>query len=155
MSDNAAASKRTGRTVLFLFIGAFAVIIGANMTLLYSAIGSWPGLETRNAYADSLGFDDRRRAQLALNWVADVSYDHGDVVLNLRDGDGNAVVLKDLVVVVGRATYDREDRVVALENFKENYRGTTELAAGNWLVKIAATSFDGEKFRQRLPLIVK
>lgn len=155
MSDTRTASQRTGRKVLFLFLGAFGIIVGANMALLYSAIGSWPGLESRNAYVDSLGFQDRREAQVALNWVADVSYQQGDVVLNLRDGAGKAVLLQELVVVVGRATYDREDRIVELSSFQDSYRGGTDLVPGNWQVKVSAVSFEGEKFRQRLSLIVK
>ena len=155
MSSTKSESQIWGRKVLFMFLGAFAVIVAANMTLLYSAIGSWPGLESRNAYADSLGFEDRRNAQVALNWLADVRYEDGDVVLSLKDGAGKAVALQDLVVVVGKATYDRDDSIVEFEQYQDAFRGTIELGAGNWQVRVAAVGFAGEKFRQRLPLIVK
>lgn len=155
MTKQLTASQRTGRKVFWLFIAGFGLIVSVNMGLLYSALGTWPGLETRNAYADSLGFEDRRNAQVALNWFAKVSYENGDVVLSLKDGNGKAVALSELVLIVGRATYDRDDAPLEMNSFQDSYRGKRELPPGNWQVRIAATGFDGDKFRQRLPLIVR
>ncbi|MCP5073355.1 MAG: FixH family protein [Rhodobacteraceae bacterium] len=148
-------SEITGRKVFLVFVGAFGIIIAANLALVYSAIGSWPGLETRNAYVESLGFEERRSAQEALNWVAFVNYEAGDIVLNLKDTTGKSVFLQDLTVVVGLATYDHSDRVVDMSAFKDNYRGATALTPGNWQVRVAARGLDGEEFRQRLSLIVR
>ncbi|MCP5086652.1 MAG: FixH family protein [Rhodobacteraceae bacterium] len=145
----------TGRKVLLMFLGAFGIIILANLALVYSAIGSWPGLETRNAYVESLSFEERRSAQDELNWDAAVKYDNGDVVLTLSDGAGNPVSLKQLVVVVGLATNDHSDRTVEMSRSLSNYHGSTDLNPGNWQVRVAAFGFDGEEFRQRLPLIVR
>ena len=34
----------TGRTVLAITVGAFAVILAANLTLAFSAVGTFPGV---------------------------------------------------------------------------------------------------------------
>lgn len=155
MSSTKTASQRTGRKVLALFVGGFGVIIGVNMVLLYSAIGSWPGLETKNAYSAALGFDQRRKAQEALNWVAISDYKNGDVVITLRDDNNKSVPLKELNVIVGRATRDNEDRTVIMDSFADSHRGATDLAAGNWQVRIHAIDQLGNEFRQIQSLIVE
>ncbi len=155
MSSTKTASQRTGRKVLALFVGGFGVIIAVNMVLLYSAIGSWPGLETRNAYSAALGFDQRRKAQEALNWIVVSDYQKGDLVVTVRDGSGKSVPLKELNVIAGRATYDREDRVVEMDSFADSHRGATDLAPGNWQVRIHAIDQFGNEFRQIQSLIVE
>jgi len=151
----ASPSKMTGRKVFFIFVGCFSVVIAANLALLFAAIGSWPGLEAKNAYAESLGFDDRQKAQAALNWVADVAYETGDVVLRVRNGAGKPVYFQSLKAVVGMATYDRADQALEFSQFQDSYRGPVALAPGNWQLQIVAIGLEGEKFRQRLSLVVR
>jgi len=155
MSAVKTESRRTGRTVLFLFLGAFGVIFSVNMGLLYFALGTWPGLETKNAYSAALGFDKRRTAQEALNWVATSDYQDGDIVISVLDGSSKAVPLKSLKVIVGRATRDNRDREVVMDSFADVHRGATDLSAGNWQVRIHATDLFGNEFRQIQSLIVR
>ena len=147
--------KITGWTVFTIFAGCFGIIILANLALVYAAVGSWPGLEAKNTYVEALGFDDRQKAQAALNWVVETDYEDGDVVLEFTDGTGKPVYLQSLNVIVGLATKDAVDQTVAVSQFRRSYRGTVDLTPGNWQVRIAAVGLDGEPFRQRLSLIVR
>ncbi len=149
------ASQRTGRKVFALFLLGFGVIISVNMGLLYFALGSWPGLETKNAYSAALGFDVRRKAQESLNWVVASDYQDGEIVITVRDGKNTSVPLKDLNIIVGRATRDDQDRVVEMDGFADSYRGDTVLSPGNWQVRIHAVDQLGNEFRQIQSLIVE
>ncbi len=155
MSTSESTSKRTGRMVFALFFGGFGIIFSVNMILLYFALGSWPGLETKNAYAAALGFDQRRKAQESLNWVVASDYKDGEIVVTVRDGRNKNVPLKDLNIIVGRATRDNQDRVVEMDSFADSHRGNTVLTPGNWQVRIHAVDQLGNEFRQIQSLIVE
>ena len=73
----------TGRKVFFITAGAFAVIIGVNVTMAVLAVGTFPGLEVKNSYVASQSFDakiGRHRKRSAGTFEADVSktvcFDH-------------------------------------------------------------------------------
>ena len=155
MSAAKTESQRTGRKVFALFLAGFGVIISVNMVLLYFALGTWPGLETKNAYSAALGFDARRKAQEALNWVVVSDYQDGEIVITVRDSHNKSVPLRTLDILVGRATRDNEDRVVEMDSFSDSHRGTTYLEPGNWQVRIHAVDQLGNEFRQIQSLIVE
>lgn len=58
----------TGKHVLAITVSAFALIIGVNVFMAYSAIQTFPGLETDNSYVASQQFDRLKAAQLGLGW---------------------------------------------------------------------------------------
>ncbi len=145
----------TGRKVGAIFLGGFGTIIAANLTLLYFAIGSFPGIEVKNTYADSMGFEQRRAAQETLNWRTAATFDGRDVILSITDRSGKTVYVSDLSAIVGLATREGQDRPVDLLFGGSDYRAAMDLAAGNWQLRLAATAQDGTSFRQILPLIVR
>ncbi len=145
----------TGFHVMAIFCGAFAVIIGVNLVMAYSAIGTFPGLETRAPYNESLTFQERRAAQNKLNWVSTVSYKPGQVILNLTEANGTAVVIPDVKLVIRRATTSDMDRDVPVEFDGHNYIGQTDIPAGNWQARIFATALNGAKFTRILSLYIK
>lgn len=145
----------TGRKVGAIFLGGFATIIAANLTLLYFALGSFPGVEVKHTYADSLGFEQRRAAQETLHWQTASSYDGRDVILSIADRSGKTVYVNDLSAVVGLATRDGQDRPVDLLFSGSDYRAAMDLPVGNWQLRLVATAQDGTEFRQILPLIIR
>lgn len=145
----------TGRKVGAIFLCAFGTIIAANLTLLYFALGSFPGIEVKNTYADSLGFEQRRAAQETLHWNTDARFDGGDVILSITDRTGEPVYVNDLSAVVGLATRDGHDKPVDLLFSGSDYRAPLDLQAGNWQLRLVAIAQDGTAFRQILPLIVR
>lgn len=145
----------TGRKVGAIFLGGFGTIIAANLTLLYFALGSFPGIEVKNTYTDSLGFEQRRTAQETLHWRTDARFDGSDVVLSITDRSGKPVYIRDLNAMVGLATRDGQDRALDLLFSGSDYRAPVDLPAGNWQLRLVATAQDGTGFRQILPLIVR
>lgn len=156
--DDQASGARplTGRQFLFILLGAFAVILTANLTLAFSALNTFPGLEVRNSYIASRGFDERRAAQEALGWSVAVRYERGVFGLQVSDAEGRAADnIAEIDVVVGRPTHEREDRRPELERVAETYAAPMDLAPGAWSVRVNATASDGTAFQQRLSLHVR
>ena len=55
----------TGRHMLLGMLAFYAVIIGANLTMAFSATRSWTGLLTDNVYIESQRYNDTLRANRA------------------------------------------------------------------------------------------
>ncbi len=144
----------SGRKVALMFCGAFATIIGANLALVYSAVGSFPGLETRQPYIEAQSFETRRLAQERLSWVTDVSYSNGRIVLDLKHSNGNAVVIPGVSARVGKATSYQSDQILTLEFDGKKYVADIDLPKGNWQVQLRAKALDGTDFQRTIPLLI-
>ena len=154
---NIQTSKRrlTGRKVALMFCGAFATIIGANVALIYSAFGTFPGLETRQPYVEAQSFEKRRIAQERLSWVSSLSYENNKVVLKLTEAGGATVVVSEMKMRVGKATGHQSDQNLTLEFNGKVYTADIDLPAGNWQGQIRTTALDGTDFRRTLPLLIE
>lgn len=148
------ARPLTGRKVLVITLGAFAVILGANLTLLYAAIGSFPGLEVRNSYVASQVFDVEREAQERLGWSSAVAYADGVLDLRLTGSGGAPARPAAIAARIGRMTTTRDDRVLDLTAGAAGWSAALDLDPGPWAIWIEATAADGTAFRQRLPFSV-
>jgi len=144
----------TGRHVLAITLGAFAVVVGANMALLFAALGSFPGLEVKNSYVASQQFDDRRAAQEALGWTAGVDYADGRLSLRLQDSDGLRTSARSVAGLAGRATHTRDDRVLDFIPAPNGWQAAVALPPGRWHVNFTAVARDGTPFSQQLSLWV-
>ena len=144
-----------GRHVAMMFCGAFAVIIGVNLALAYSAVGTFPGLETRAPYNESLTFEARRQAQNKLNWNSVVSYEAGQVTLILTEAGGGTVVTPNVSLVIRLATSDDYDQDVTMQFDGHKYVGQVDLPAGNWQARVFATALDGTEFTRTLSLYIR
>jgi nitrogen fixation protein FixH len=143
----------TGRMVLAGMVGAFGIIIAVNLTMAYLAIGTFPGLETRNSYVASQQFQAARDAQVALGWTAKASYQDGQLRIDFT-GPNGVVNPATLDATLGRAT--RIDQDIA-PDFQFDGRGhvaTVQIAPGYWNVRLDAWDVDGTRFRQRLQILV-
>jgi nitrogen fixation protein FixH len=145
----------TGKHVLAVTVGAFAVIIGVNVVLAYKAVSTFPGLEVQNSYVASQGFDKRKAAQEALGWTMTPSYESGRMTLAFHGPDGLPVRVNDLQVLVGRTTEASEDRFPDFTLDGDLYAADLPLGIGKWMVKVTALSDDGTLFEQRSELFVK
>ncbi|MGC3938858.1 FixH family protein [Roseobacter sp. EG26] len=149
------ATKRlTGRHVAIIFVSGFAIIIGVNLLLAYSAIATFPGLEVKNSYVASQQFDRDRDAQTKLGWSVALKAEETDVILSITDKKGDPVKVKSLETTLGRATHVRDDQKPAFVFDGRNYVASVTLAEGNWNLRMVAIADDGTAFRQRVPLHV-
>lgn len=126
----------TGRHVLIIVVTAFAVIIAANMTMLFAATGSFPGLVVKNSYVAGQGWDARAAAQRDLGWSATVDYREGALWIALVDVEGEPVTGVAPMVSIGRPTTDIEDRAVVVVADGAQFRAPIELPEGRWRIDL-------------------
>ena len=142
-------TELTGKHVLAITVGAFAVIIGVNALLAYKAISTFPGLEVQNTYVASQSFDARKAAQEALGWTMTPDYADGRMQLTFLDRDGRPVNMQNLQVLVGRTTEAKDDVWPAFMPLGDAYAADVVLGKGKWMIKVTASSADGTLFEQR------
>ncbi len=147
--------KLTGWHVLFIFVGAFGVIITVNLTLAFNAVRTFPGLEVDNSYVASQTFDARRDAQLALGWTVGAEYAGDRLVLSITDRAGQPVQIERMEATLGRATHVKDDRTPAFVFDGTAYVAAERLAPGNWNLRMKAIAPDGTMFQQRIPIYVR
>lgn len=148
-------AELTGKHVFAITASAFAVIIGVNLVLAVKAVSTFPGLEVKNSYVASQGFNDRKAAQEALGWTLTPAYDQGRITLAFTDSAGLPVQVENLQVLVGRTTEASNDSFPAFALEGDRYAADLPLAKGKWMVKVTATSPDGTLFEQRSELFVR
>lgn len=148
-------TELTGRHVFAITASAFAVIIGVNFLLAWKAVSTFPGLEVKNSYVASQGFDERKSAQEALGWTMQPSFEAGRIKLAFLDRDGLPVRVSDLEVLVGRTTEAKDDVWPDFAPLGDAYAADVALARGKWMVKVTAKAEDGTLFEQRSVFLVK
>ncbi len=144
----------TGRHVFLIFIGFFGTIISVNLFMAYMAVGTFPGLEARNGFAESQTFEARRDAQEALGWQVGATLADGVLAIAFTDAAGAPVDVAGLEAVVGRATSVSEDRTPDFTYRSGTFRTPMTLAPGNWNIRLTARAPDGTAFERRVPLRV-
>ena len=140
----------TGRMVLGITVAAFAVIIGVNLVLAFSAVRTFPGLEVGNSYVASQNFDRDRAAQSTLHWTVTPDYDGRVMTLAIRDAAGRPVKAQSLTATIGRPTHKRDDVTPDFTYRGGLWSAPVTLAPGAWNIHLTATAPDGTPFRQRI-----
>lgn len=153
--DKPSAKPLTGRHVAAITVGAFAVIVGVNLVMAWQAVSTFPGVEVRNSYVASQGWNAARRAQEALGWTLRQDYADGALTLRFTDAAGLPAPVAALSVLVGRATEARSDQTPVFVQEGGAYRAAVDLPPGKWMLRVEAEAPDGTRFRQRLSLTVK
>lgn len=148
-------TELTGKHVLGITVGAFAVIISVNVLMAFKAVSTFPGLEVQNSYVASQGFNSRKAAQESLGWDVSPSYEAGQVRLAFTDRDGLPVAVESLEVLIGRTTSTMDDARPVFVAMGEVYSADLDLARGKWMVKVLARSPDGTLFERRSELFVR
>lgn len=128
----------TGRHVLMIAVTAFAVIIAANMTMLFAATGSFPGLVVKNAYVAGQGWNERTAGQQALGWAPEVSYRNGVLSVLIKGAKPADLDGMSLTALVGRPTHDAEDQTVVLMGQRTRFTAPISLTAGAWRIEITS-----------------
>lgn len=146
--------RLTGRTVLMIAIGAFGVILAANLTLAYNAVNTFSGLVVENSYIASQHFDARREAQEALGWTLEIDHDGERLRLDFTDANGAVVRPDTLQFTIARPNSRHEDGTALLSAYEGGYVADLPLGPGNWNLDINATAVDGTAFIQRRSLFI-
>jgi len=132
----------TGRTVLFVLVAFFGVVIGVNLIMMKFAIQSLPGTEVDSAYRASLAYEREiaaARDQSARNWKVDARVRRnadGDATLQVEAADNSGLPMSGLKFQgrFERPIDKRADRPVVLAEVGRGiYRGTAAgIASGQW-----------------------
>lgn len=145
----------TGFHVLVFTCAAFGIIISVNFYMAFQAIGTFPGLETKNSYVASQKFDADRAAQLALGWQVSADVADDTLRLTILDAAGRPVDPARITATLGRATHVGEDMTPAFTFDGQAHVAPVALAGGNWNLRLDAQAADGTHFRQRIVLHVR
>jgi len=144
----------TGRKMLIVMLVFFGVIISVNVYMAYSAVSTFPGLEVENSYVASQQFNERAAAQRALGWTVEFTQEGDEVVLNLQDSDGVAVIPAAISATLGRPTFSGEDILLEFRLVGNEYRAKVDLASGPWRLFLDAVAQDGTLYKKRMHLLV-
>lgn len=149
----------TGRHMLAVLIGFFAVVIGANAVLAVVATGSWTGLVAPNGYVESQHYNevlaDARRQEL-LGWRSALEGGADGLVFTIADSTGRPLPGLTVAARIGRPTNEADDRAVDLEDRGDGrYAAAGGLAAGAWTVEVTARDSAGRHYRRIFRLWVR
>ena len=131
------------RYLWIVFPLMFLFVAGANGTLVYFAMTSWPGLAYENASERGRKFNRvlaEEEKESALGWRLDLRYSDGAVIVDARDRDGQALVDLALVGTLVRPLGGTDDRKL---EFRPAGPGKYEAIAdlplkGQWEVRLVA-----------------
>ena len=157
----------------WIFVAGMLVVVAVNVVLVTYAIGTFPGLETEDAYRKGLAHNETlaaAQAQDARGWRVDVRYApraqptteaaravlEGELVITLLDKAGEPLRDLQVTAAVVRPTRAGFDTRVEMEprGFGE-YRAEVNLPlAGQWDVRISARRGD-ESFQATRRIIVQ
>jgi nitrogen fixation protein FixH len=132
----------TGRHMLFLMIAFFAVVISVNMAMAVIASGSWTGLVVKNSYVASQQFNERTaelERSAAMDVHASLSYQKGEVVVQLNDSSGAFLGVDALALRIGRPSFDGQDRSLTMSCGSDGAcRAQAKLGPGIWTGEVEA-----------------
>jgi nitrogen fixation protein FixH len=151
-TDHGDKGRLTGRHVALIFAGFFGTIFAVNGFMAWMAVGTFPGLEAKNGFAESQTFEARRDAQEALGWNVGATIANGVLAIAFTDANGAPVEVASMDAVVGKATSVAHDRVPEFTYRGGIFRTPMELAPGNWNIRLTAQAPDGTLFERRVVL---
>ncbi|MFY0633948.1 MAG: FixH family protein [Vannielia sp.] len=148
-------SEITGGQVFAVTAGAFAVIIGVNLTMAWKAVSTFPGLEVTNSYVASQEFDRKRAAQEALGWKAVPRYENGVLTIAMTGAGGVPAAVEGFSAMIGRTTERQHDVEPEFAAEGSRFLARVVLTKGRWEIRVSAQAADGTPFEQRLILTVR
>jgi nitrogen fixation protein FixH len=153
--------ERRSRWIPWAFVAFFGVVLAANAAMVVSAIISWPGLETQQAFQRGLAHDDALEAaaaQAALGWQVAFAFEQtgertGALRLDLADRFGNTLQDAKVRAALVRPTHGGHDLAVDVpHHYGGRYLQDIALPlAGQWEVRVHVVAQDGEyRLRERI-----
>lgn len=145
----------TGRHMLLLICGFFAVVIGVNVLMAVSASRTWTGLVVQNSYVESQRFQEKHeqaRAQMDAGWHFGIGYDGGKVTFSAKDDAGAVLALEGVGAFLRRPVGGHDDLTLELLRNGDTYSAPTFLASGVWdvTVTIDETALGRIEFERRI-----
>lgn len=148
----------TGRFVLICMVAFFGIVTAVNGVMMTLAIRSFPGIDPRNGYERSQGYNAeiaaaRRQAESGVNATTGLRLRDGSLTIEatLTDRTGTGLAQQDVEVALLHPSDRRKDRQVKLNEIGSGrYQGTLDsFDAGSWIVEIRATRDGQQRYYSR------
>jgi nitrogen fixation protein FixH len=154
----------TGRHALMWIVGFFLIIFTVNAIMATIAVGTWGGLETRDAYRKGLYYNDEIAAaeiQKKSGWK--LSLKHSPVSLHADRLDVEIIWPENdlppikVTALISRAVTNAYDQKIILTRAGNNiYTAPLSLPqAGQWNVNILVTKADGPIYQLREKIFIE
>jgi nitrogen fixation protein FixH len=146
----------TGRHLLWIFIGFFAVVVGVNILMARLAIGTFGGTVVANSYVASQHYNDwltEGRRQKALGWQVRVErLAGGQVQVVATDRGGHLLTGLTASARAERPLGQGEPLRLAFDDRGEGLFSRSRLPGGRWRLHLALNR-GGQQFQtvQDLP----
>lgn len=147
--------RLTGRTVLFLLLGFFAVVTGANAVLVTLALDTFAGLAVERPYQRGLAYNEElaaAAAQRARGWRAALRFQpaaDGEALLavRIRDAAGAPLVGLEVEATLRRPTSQGQDVAARLLPRPDgSYGASLRLPLrGQWDLRLVASDGRGAR----------
>ncbi len=154
----------TGRKVLMMLLGFFALIVVVNGIFIYFALNSFSGLSTQNAYVKGLNYNrtlaqDRAQKATGLQITATASQPGQGVVLEIMVKDRHGKPMENVILSgqLRRPTHEGEDLALDFQAMGAgSYRATAAPGAlGQWDLRLLAQVGDAGDYRWEKRLWLK
>ena len=137
-----------GGHVLAMFLGTFGIVLGVNAVFIIYAVTSWSGLSVEQPYDRGIRYNQVLkvdRAELALGWSVQGSYDGRRIQATISDRSGAPIEGATVTARLERPTHEGADQERPLSpTGSGSYEGSATVPlAGQWDLRIIATR--GEK----------
>ena len=137
----------TGWHALALFVGFFAIVIGADVSFAVLAYRSAPGQAAKDPYEAGLLYQrtlDTKAREAALGWRATIDHREGVIELAVLDRDGAPVTGLDVNADFNRPATEQGERKARLtEQAPGVYRLNARHWTGAWDMHAVASKADG------------
>ena len=159
MTGAANVREFTGKHMLAIMLGFFAVVLAANMTMVYFARHSWTGLVVENSYIASQEFNEKTQKLEAMEAVdvhPDVTFEAGTLRVRLHTRAGEPVMARNVKLAIGRPSNEGQDRVVDLtERASGTFEAPQDLALGQWTGSVTAELPGHGEWTRPVRLVIK
>ena len=151
------AKRIDGRHVLAGLLAFFAVVAFANAIFVYSALTTFGGIDTEDAYRRGLAYNatlTEADQQSALGWRTSLTHDraNGALRLTIEDRESRPITGLSISGRLSRPATSRQD--LNLAHFEEHAGGVYEIAlgampSGNWIADLVVQSVGNAPYRMR------
>ena len=138
----------TGWHVFLIFFMLFTAIISANALLAFHAVRSFPGLEVQNSYIASQTFEEKRFAQINLDWTVKLTTTNNQLDVAFSKG---RLPITPLIehAQLSRPAGMHDDQALDFVYDGRHFTTLVDLRAGRWVLRLKARSEDGTLFQKR------
>lgn len=155
-SSNHTGPRKSDRWIPWYFVGGFAVMLIANISLITFSMTSWNGLVTKHAFEEGNNYNaaiSGAARQEELGWRSKLSVggviDHNATITVLfRDKDLNPITGAKMSIVMSRADRDDLDVTVPMAEIAPGeYRASASFPVyGRWQLRTIANAM-GEDYQ--------